>query len=146
MALRVKNAGGDIVPINQSVTEAAALISDYQKSFGAVAHGIKLNPEKTLYEVLEAEKLLVRYVWTLTKFTPHIELMFPAFWHRPSFPRSLGVNLIEQGELGLAMFNGQPAFLAPGRHTLWSVLDSLIKVTPLIYDLVTANPNLFLHF
>lgn len=59
MALR-KN---DVVAINQSVNEAAALIGEYQKAFGAVAHGgeeIKIHPQQSLYEALDQRGLLVK--------------------------------------------------------------------------------------
>ncbi len=67
--------------------------------------------------------------------------------HSPSWPEGLGSNLIQDGELGLAMFNGAPKFLAPGRHTLWSVFKTLVgtvKITEKLiklgnYQIVTVN-------
>ncbi len=33
---------------------------------------------------------------------------------------ALGIHLIEQGRIGMSIYNGKPYFLGPGQHTLWS--------------------------
>ena len=101
----------------------SALVSDYKKTFGRqIQHAasddhIRVRPERSLYEELEQRTLLR---------TP-----------RHSF--GLGVHLIRAGQLGLAMINQNPKFLAPGRHTFWSPFDHLLGVVSITDKLITLG-------
>lgn len=110
-----------IEPINGAATPNSPLISapgkdsnlsEYQRLYGAVAHGgeeIRVPNGESLYTALDRRGLL----------------------EHASAPSNIGMNLVQEGEIGLAMFNGRPRFLAPGRHTLWSPLSSVIDIVPI---------------
>ena len=80
------------------------LVADYKKTYGQqVQHAgrdddIRIRPDLSLYDELDRRHLL----------------------KHPRHPVGLGFHLIQDGQLGLAMLNQTPKFLAPGRHTLWS--------------------------
>ena len=40
-------------------------------------------------------------------------------------------NLVKQGEIGLSVDNGNPVFLAPGRHILWSPVHHFLGTVPI---------------
>ncbi len=96
------------------------LVSDYKKTFGGkIQHGasdetIRLQPERSLYEELDQRNLL----------------------KHPRHPAGIGLHLIRNGELGLAMINLSPKFLAPGRYTFLSPFDHLIEVVSITNKLI----------
>jgi regulator of protease activity HflC (stomatin/prohibitin superfamily) len=96
------------------------LVSDYKKTFGGkIQHGasdetIRLHPDRTLYDELDQRNLL----------------------KHPRHPVGVGVHLIRNGELGLAMINLSPKFLAPGRYTFFSPFDHLIEVVSITNKLI----------
>lgn len=97
------------------------LLDDYKKVYGAVKHGgeeIAVARDMSLYDALARMHLL----------------------ERPSIPRGMGWNLIREGEIGLAMLNGSPKFLAPGRHTFWSPLNSMVEVVSITKKLIEIGP------
>jgi len=99
------------------------LVSDYKKTFGqkvqhaAIDDGIRVRPNVSLYDELNQRHLL-KYPW---------------------FPTGLGFHLITDGQLGLAMMNQTPKFLAPGRHTFWSPFDHLVGVANITDKLITLG-------
>ena len=99
------------------------LVSDYKKTFGKqVQHvakddDIRIRPERSLYDELDQRHLL----------------------KHPRHPAGLGFHLIRDGQLGLAMMNQTPKFLAPGRHTLWSPFNHLIGVADISDKLITLG-------
>ncbi|CAF1304376.1 unnamed protein product [Rotaria sordida] len=99
------------------------LVSDYKKTFSqTIRHAggdmnIRLQPDRSLYDELEQRNLL----------------------QRPRPPAGLGLNLIQDGQLGLAMFNRSPKFLASGRYTFFSPFDHLINVTSITDKLITLG-------
>lgn len=48
------------------------------------------------------------------------------YLQKPGFPTWLGIHLIQQGEIGLLLDNGNPVFLAPGRYTFESPLKKFL--------------------
>ena len=101
----------------------AKLVSDYKKTFGQkVQHAsnddeIRVRPDVSLYGELDRRHLL-KY---------------------PRRPVGIGFHLIQDGQLGLAMNNQSPKFLAPGRHTLWSPFDHLTAVANISDKLITLG-------
>ena len=99
------------------------LVSDYKKTFGQNVHhasnddDIRIRPNVSLYDELDQRHLLAH----------------------PRHPVGLGIHLIRDGQLGLAMMNQTPKFLAPGRHTLWSPFDHLIGVADIGDKLITLS-------
>ncbi|CAF1148340.1 unnamed protein product [Adineta ricciae] len=99
------------------------LVSDYKKTFGQQVHhvsnddNIRIHPDRSLYDELEQQHLL----------------------KQPRHPVGLGFHLIRDGQLGLAMLNQTPVFLAPGRHTFWSPFDHLIGVANIADKLITLG-------
>jgi regulator of protease activity HflC (stomatin/prohibitin superfamily) len=96
------------------------LVSDYRKTFGGkIQHAasdetIRLRPERSLYDELDQRQLL----------------------KHPRQPVGLGIHLIRDGELGLAMINLSPKFLAPGRYTFYSPFDHLLGVVKITDKLI----------
>jgi regulator of protease activity HflC (stomatin/prohibitin superfamily) len=99
------------------------LVSDYKKAFGqTIQHAgsdmsIRLRPDQSLYNELERRNLL----------------------ERPLPPSGIGYNLIQDGQLGCAMFNLSPKFLAPGRYTFFSPFNHLIRVVSITDKLITLG-------
>lgn len=99
------------------------LVSDYRKTFGQqIQHAtndgdIRIRPEISLYAALEQRHLL----------------------RRPLPPSGMGYNLIQDGQLGLAMLNQTPKFLAPGRYTFWLPFNHLIGVVNITDKLITLG-------
>jgi regulator of protease activity HflC (stomatin/prohibitin superfamily) len=99
------------------------LVSDYKKTFGKqVQHAssddnIRVRSDQSLYDDLDHRQLL--------KHARH--------------PVGLGFRLIKDGQLGLAMMNQTPKFLAPGRHTFWSPFDHLISIANITDKLITLG-------
>jgi regulator of protease activity HflC (stomatin/prohibitin superfamily) len=99
------------------------LVSEYKKAFGQQVHhassddNIRVRSDLSLYDELDQRHLLVH----------------------PRCPSGLGLHLITDGQLGLAMMNQTPKFLAPGRHTLWSPFDHLIEVVSITDKLITLG-------
>ena len=99
------------------------LVSDYRKTFGQqIQHatndgGIRIRPDVSLYDALAQRHLL----------------------KRPFSPAGFGYNLIQEGQLGLAMMNQTPQFLAPGRHTLWLPFNRLIDIANITDKVITLG-------
>ncbi|CAF1003084.1 unnamed protein product [Adineta steineri] len=99
------------------------LVSDYKKKFGKqVQHvskddDIRIHTDRSLYDELDQRHLL----------------------KHPRHPVGLGFHLIRDGQLGLAMLNQTPMFLAPGRHTFWSPFDHLTGVANITDKLITLG-------
>ncbi|CAF4143357.1 unnamed protein product [Adineta steineri] len=99
------------------------LVSDYKKTFSqTIQHAgsdmnIQLHPGRSLYDELEQRGLL----------------------ERSRMPTGLGYNLIQDGKLGLAMFNRSPKFLAPGRYTFYSPFNHLISVVSITDKVITLS-------
>ena len=99
------------------------MVSDYKKTFGQqVRHvnnddDIRIRLEQSLYDELDRRQML--------KHAGH--------------PQGLGFHLIREGQLGLAMINQRPMFLAPGRHTLWSPLHHIIGIVNISDKLITLG-------
>src|SRR6185312_14685742 len=98
MSKKIRSEDVDYTPINssplplKSPTEDRGLVSEYQRMYGAVAHGgeeIRIPPEQSLYNVLERRGLLERYRST-SYSVPGAPLTLR---DRPSFPEGMGVNL-----------------------------------------------------
>ena len=99
------------------------LVSDYKKTFSqTIQHAgsdmnIRLPANRSLYDELEQRNLL----------------------ERPGLASGIGLNLIQDGQLGLAMFNRSPKFLAPGRYTFLSPFNHLIRVVSITDKLITLG-------
>lgn len=99
------------------------LISDYKKTFdGQVQHApsgdvTRIHPNSSLYDELNRRQLL----------------------NHPRWPAGLGLHLIKDGQLGLAMMNQTPKFLAPGRYTLWFPFHHLLGVANIADKLITLG-------
>jgi regulator of protease activity HflC (stomatin/prohibitin superfamily) len=99
------------------------LVSDYKKTFGTQVHhvanddGIRIRSELSLYDELDRRHLL----------------------KHPRHSAGFGFHLIKDGQLGLAMMNQTPKFLAPGRHTLWSPLNHTLGVVNITDKLITLG-------
>jgi regulator of protease activity HflC (stomatin/prohibitin superfamily) len=99
------------------------LVSDYRKAFGqTIQHAgsdmsIRLRADQSLYNELERRNLL----------------------ERPRPPSGMGYNLIQDGQLGCAMFNLSPKFLAPGRYTFYSPFNHLLRVVNITDKLITLG-------
>jgi regulator of protease activity HflC (stomatin/prohibitin superfamily) len=98
-------------------------VSDYKKAFarqihhGASDDDIRVKPNASLYDELDQRGLL----------------------KHPRHPAGLGVHLIREGQLGLAMMNQTPKFLAPGRYTFLSPFDQLSGVANITDKLITLG-------
>ncbi|CAF1448706.1 unnamed protein product [Adineta ricciae] len=98
-------------------------VSDYKKTFGqTIQHAgtdmhIRVDPNRSLYDELDQRGLL----------------------ERPRIPTGLGYNLIQDGQLGLAMFNRSPRFLAPGRYTFYSPFNHLVSTVSITDKLITLG-------
>ncbi|CAF1675999.1 unnamed protein product, partial [Didymodactylos carnosus] len=93
------------------------------KAFGTIKHGddlgddIKIQPDQSLYQELDRRQLL----------------------KHASHPSGLGIHLVKDGELGLAMLNQTPKFLAPGRYTFVSPFNHLVDVVSITEKLITLS-------
>jgi regulator of protease activity HflC (stomatin/prohibitin superfamily) len=56
--------------------------------------------------------------------------------------RNFGGYLIRAGEIGMSSDNGQPFFLAPGRHTLWSPLNAYKGRAPISQKMISLGENI----
>jgi regulator of protease activity HflC (stomatin/prohibitin superfamily) len=107
----------------QSEDIDSKLVSDYKKTFGQqIQHGasdddIRVHPNLSLYDELDQRQLL----------------------KHPRHPVGLGYHLIQDGQLGLAMMNQTPKFLAPGRYTFCSPFDHLLGVVNITDKLITLG-------
>lgn len=99
------------------------LVSDYKKTFSqTIQHAgsdmsIRLPANRSLYDELEERNLL----------------------ESPGLASGIGLNLIQDGQLGLAMFNRSPKFLAPGRYTFLSPFNHLIRVVSITDKLIALG-------
>ncbi|CAF2540686.1 unnamed protein product [Rotaria sp. Silwood2] len=99
------------------------LVSEYKKTFGRNIHHatsddqIRMRTDQSLYDELEQRDLLKR------------SRIFSGF----------GIHLVQDGELGLAMFNSTPKFLAPGRHTFLSPFNHFLGTVEISSKLIALG-------
>ncbi|CAF3048311.1 unnamed protein product [Rotaria socialis] len=96
------------------------LLSEYKKTFSKNIHHatsddkIRIPNDRSLYDELEQRNLLKRF-----RVAP-----------------GLGIHLVKEGEIGLAMLNSAPRFLAPGRYTFISPFSHFLEAVKITGKLI----------